>query len=416
MSVFAVWLAWAMPTHAQAPVEPEDSSGVEVSADEAPADGDTSGASGASGAPGSDAPGSDAPGSDALGSDAPGDSSAARDPGRDDGPSAESSPPSRPRVGVMVLAVSPEDAALAEGLGEVLLAAIAGRDALRLVGKEEIQAALGHDDAASLGCLAAPACLGQLGVQLGLGELVAVTLGRREGGFAFDLGRFDPRTGERLAHVFREVDADEVGALADAMLAALSASEEVPPAAAARVVLTVAPHHATVRIDGRVVATSDAIELSPGAHRLVVHADGFVSVERTLELSPGERRDVDVALASNALPPPPATESPRDERRAPWTVIAIASGGLAVGAGALGLGLGVRSQRAVDEGVTRAEALAQVEARRRDARIANVGWVVGSAALATAAVTAVLAWRGRREGVALVPIEGGALASIEVRR
>jgi len=398
VSVFAVWLAWAMPAHAQVPVEPEDSSGVEVSGDEAPAAGDTSGAS-------------DTP----RGSDAPGDSNAARDRGTDD-PRAESSAPSRPRVGVMVLTVSPDNAALAEGLGEVLLAAIAGRDALRLVGKEEIQAALGHDDAASLGCLAAPACLGQLGVQLGLGELVAVTLGRREGGFAFDLGRFDPRTGVRLAHVFREVDADEVGALADAMLAALSASEEAPPVAAARVVLTVAPRHATVRIDGRVVSTSDAIELSPGAHRLEVHADGFVSVERILEVSPGERRDVDVALASSALPPPPATESPLDERRAPWTAIALASGGLAVGSGALALGLGVRSQRTVDEGVTRAEALAQVQARRRDARIANVGWVVGSAALATAAVTAVLAWRGRDEGLALVPIEGGALASFEVRR
>jgi hypothetical protein len=182
------------------------------------------------------------------------------------------------------------------------------------------------------------------------------------------------------------------------------------------VVLTVEPRHATARIDGVVVATSDAIELAPGAHRLEVSADGFVSVERSLELAAGERRDVDVALASIAPPPPPDAPRPVEARRAPWTVIALASGGVAVGAGAFALGLGVRSQREVDEGVTRAEALAQVEDRRRDARIANAGWVVGSAALATAAVTAVLAWRGRREGVALVPIEGGALASFEVRR
>lgn len=395
MLVFAVWLAWAMPARAQAPVEAEGPTHrSDVSAD---------------------APNEASPPGDPSDPSPPGE---ARDPGEATGtdePSSESSAPSRPRVGVMVLAVSPADAALAEGLGEVLLAAIAGRDALRLVGKEEIQAALGHDDAASLGCLAAPACLGQLGVQLGLGELVAVTLGRREGGFAFALGRFDPRTGARLAHVFREVEADEVGALADAMLAALATSEETAAPASARVVLTVEPPHATVRIDGVVVATSDAIELSPGAHRLEVHAEGFVSVERSLELAAGERRDVDVALASIA-PPPPDVRRPVEERRAPWTVIAIASGGVAVGAGALGLGLGLRSQREVDEGVTRAEALAQVEARRRDARIANVGWVVGSVALATAAVTAVLAWRGRHEGVALVPIRGGALASFEVRR
>lgn len=396
--VFAVWLAWAMPARAQAPVEAEGPSHHD--------DSDVS----------SDAPNEANPPGDPSDPSPPGQPRESGDASGTDGPSSESSAPSRPRVGVMVLAVSPEDAALAEGLGEVLLAAIAGRDALRLVGKEEIQAALGHDDAASLGCLAAPACLGQLGVQLGLGELVAVTLGRREGGFAFDLGRFDPRTGVRLAHVFREVDADEVGALADAMLAALATSEETAAPASARVVLTVEPRHATVRIDGVEVATSDAIELSPGAHRLEVRAEGFVSVERSLELAAGERRDVDVALASIAPPPPPDVRAPVEERRAPWTVIAIASGGVAVGAGALALGLGVRSQRDVDEGLTRAEALAQVAARRRDARIANASWVVGSVALATAAVTAVLAWRGRDEGVALVPLEGGALASFEVRR
>lgn len=398
MSVFAVWLAWVMPAHAQAPVEAEGPSHHD--------DSDVS----------ADAPNDPSPPSDPSPPGEPRDPVEPREVSGTDDPNTASSAPSRPRVGVMVLAVSPDDAALAEGLGEVLLAAIAGRDALRLVGKEEIQAALGHDDAASLGCLAAPACLGQLGVQLGLGELVAVTLGRREGGFAFDLGRFDPRTGVRLAHVFREVDADEVGALADAMLAALATSEETVAPASARVVLTVEPPHATVLIDGVAVATSAAIELSPGVHRLEVRAEGFVSVDRSLELAAGERRDVDVALAPIAPPPPPDAQRLVEERRAPWTVIALASGGVAVGAGALALGLGVRSQREVDEGVTRAEALAQVEARRRDARIANVGWVVGSAALATAAVTAVLAWRGRDEGVALVPIEGGALASFEVRR
>ena len=322
-----------MPARAQAPVEAEGPSHHD--------DSDVS----------SDAPNEASPPGDPSDPSPPGQPRESGDASGTDGPSSESSAPSRPRVGVMVLAVSPEDAALAEGLGEVLLAAIAGRDALRLVGKEEIQAALGHDDAASLGCLAA-----------------------------------------------------------------LATSEETAAPASARVVLTVEPRHATVRIDGVEVATSDAIELSPGAHRLEVRAEGFVSVERSLELAAGERRDVDVALASIAPPPPPDGRAPVEERRAPWTVIAIASGGVAVGAGALALGLGVRSQRDVDEGLTRAEALAQVAARRRDARIANASWVVGSVALATAAVTAVLAWRGRDEGVALVPLEGGALASFEVRR
>lgn len=337
-------------------------------------------------------------------------------PAADADAAANTVPAARPRVGVMVLAVATEDAALAEGLGEVLLAAIAGRDSLRLVGKEEIQAALGHDDAASLGCLAAPACLGQLGVQLGLGELVAVTLGRRDGGFAFGLGRFDPRSGQRIAHVFREVDATEVGPLADAMLAALAASEEPSASPSARVVLTIAPSYATVRIDGRVTATDGAIELEPGEHRLEVAAEGFVRVERTFRLAAGERRDVDVALASIAPPPPPAVIAPLEERRTPWTAVAIVSGGIAAASGGLALGLGVRSRRDVDEGITRAEALAQVDARRRDARIANASMAVGSVALAAAAVTGILAWRGRRESVAVTPVEGGAFASLEVRR
>ncbi|MCB9601324.1 MAG: PEGA domain-containing protein [Sandaracinus sp.] len=199
----------------------------------------------------------------------------------------------------MVLAVDPAEATLAEGLGELLLAHMA-HDGVRMVGKEEIQAALGHDDAGSLGCLATPSCLGQLATQLGLEELVAVTFARRGEGFSFDLARFELRSGERRADVHREVAAAEVGSLAEAMVAALETSTEAPTPRPARLTLAVEPSNAHVVLDGVAVEVDGPLSVTAGTHRLRVEAEGYVAVERTLELDEGERRDVDVALACGA--------------------------------------------------------------------------------------------------------------------
>lgn len=315
----------------------------------------------------------------------------------------------------MVLAVDPAEATLAEGLGELLLAHMA-HDGVRMVGKEEIQAALGHDDAGSLGCLATPSCLGQLATQLGLEELVAVTFARRGEGFSFDLARFELRSGERRADVHREVAAAEVGSLAEAMVAALETSTEAPTPRPARLTLAVEPSNAHVVLDGVAVEVDGPLSVTAGTHRLRVEAEGYVAVERTLELDEGERRDVDVALAAVPPPSPPFDPRPVRERPDPFGPVAWVAGGVTVVSAGVALAFGLRSQREVETGVTRAEALSQVSSRRREARIANVGLAVGAVALVGAAVSGVLAWRGRRTRVGLEPLARGAQLSLEVSR
>lgn len=328
--------------------------------------------------------------------------------------SAEVAGGERGRVGVMVLAVDEVDAVLAEGLGELLLAAIAREDRVRLVGKEEIQAALGHDDAASLGCLASPACLGRLGERLGLDQLVAVTLARTDRGFAFDLGRYDPRTGTLRVSTSRLVSGTDGGVLAEAMLSALARSEEPPAPELARLLVRVTPEAAAVSIDDRDAAVDTVIELTAGLHQLRVTSPGFVPVERSLDLVEGELREVDVVLSAQ-----PRSREPPILPPDPFTPVAAAVGGVGVAAGGLTLVFGLRSRREISVGSTRAEAIAHVQARRRDARVANAGLSVGAAALVATVVAGALAWRAgraRRARVSAGPLAGGFVMGVEVRR
>lgn len=314
----------------------------------------------------------------------------------------------------MVLGVDQVDATLAEGLGELLLAAIAREDRVRLVGKEEIQAALGHDDAASLGCLASPACLGRLGERLGLGQLVAVTLARTDRGFAFDLGRYDPRSGALRVSTSHLVSGTDAGVLAEAMLSALARSEEPPASEPARLHVRVTPTMAAVTIDGREAAGDTMTELTAGLHLLRVTSPGFVPVERSLDLVEGELREVDVVLSAPPRSPEPPVLPPD-----PFTPVAGALGGVGVAAGGLTLVFGLRSRREIEAGSTRAEAIAQVQARRRDARVANAGLSVGAAALVATVVTGALAWRAgraRRARVSAGPLARGFVVGVEVRR
>ncbi|MEZ4439079.1 MAG: hypothetical protein R3B72_08320 [Polyangiaceae bacterium] len=65
------------------------------------------------------------------------------------------------------------------------------------------------------------------------------------------------------------------------------------------------PIAAEVKVDGLPVAAKGAIELDPGTHVVQVTADGYVAGAHSLDLTPSERRVLQVALAPLAVPPPP---------------------------------------------------------------------------------------------------------------
>lgn len=293
---------------------------------------------------------------------------------------------------VLVLPVDPADAGTANALTELLIGAVASSDrASSIVGKEELQAQLQQSDEDTLECIGSSACLGRIGIQLGVAEVLAATVARRDGRWLFDLRRLDPRSGESRAHAFREVEG-ELGALADAMLAALSTLDEEPTLTATlRVGVDVSG--AEVSIDGRLLGTYEgtpleAAELAPGPHEVRARAEGHLDWVRTVELEGGDVVRLEAAMRPEpsevplAIPPPPVTGPPSatGTRLSPvlWVGMAVA----VVGAGSA-LGFGLSSRREPAEGVNRAEALAFNDDRKRDARIANgaVGIALGGLGL-----------------------------------
>ena len=71
---------------------------------------------------------------------------------------------------------------LADALTELMIGEIAVRGGVSIVGKEEFQAQLGQTEARSLECIGSAACLGRVGVELQVDEVVAGTVGRTESG------------------------------------------------------------------------------------------------------------------------------------------------------------------------------------------------------------------------------------------
>jgi len=306
-------------------------------------------------------------------------------------PEVEPEPATGRGVLVLVLPVDPADAGTANALTELLIGAVASSDrASSIVGKEELQAQLGQSDESTLECIGSSACLGRIGIQLGVAEVLAATVARRDGRWLFDLHRLDPRSGESEAHAFREVEG-ELGALADAMLAALSTFDEEPTLTATlRVGVDVSG--AEVFIDGEVLGTYEgmpleAAELAPGRHEVRARAEGHRDWVRTVELEGGDVVRLEAAmrpepLEAPVIPPPPIVQPPpaTETRLSPalWAGMAVA----VVGAGSA-LGFGISSRREPAEGVNRAEALAFNDDRKRDARIANgaVGIALGGLGL-----------------------------------
>jgi hypothetical protein len=215
-------------------------------------------------------------------------------------------PAFQPRIAVLMLPIGEVDAATADALGELLIAAVAARgDGIRIVGKEEFQAQLGHGDSGTVECIESAACLGRTGVELGVVEVIAGTISRRTEAdgtlaWAFNLNRLDVRTGEVLGRVFREVRGD-LGALLDAL------EESFPELYARRVqpgrlVVRATAHGAVVELDGALVGTFDGEPVrretvEPGHHVVRVRAPGHREYVREIEIEEAATVMLEAALA-----------------------------------------------------------------------------------------------------------------------
>jgi len=325
----------------------------------------------------------------------------------------------RTRVAVLILATGELDPAMAEGLSEVLIGALAARGGLTIVGQEEFQAQLGQGDERTLACVSSMACLGRVGVQLDVVEVIAGTLAQREERWVFNLNRVDVREGEIVGRVFRET-AGDLGAVADALSAAipeLYAPPEpptpvVPPAPAAppfgTLVLSTPVSGADVVIDDALVGhTANGglrHELQPGEARVRVSAPGYHIWLRTVRVQAGGEVHIAVAL-DDAI----------EESAHPWVFVGGALTAVSLG---IGIGLGVLSQETLlisdtqrmNGEVLRADLVAFYETRRNEAIAADVFFAIAGAAAISTGVALFFPERRRASGaVAIVPTPGGVL-------
>ena len=203
------------------------------------------------------------------------------------------------RVAVLMLATPGVEPELADALTELMIGEIAVRGGVSIVGKEEFQAQLGQTEARSLECIGSAACLGRVGVELQVDEVVAGTVGRTESGWVYNLNRIDIATGELVGRAFERVQG-EVDALAqsvESVLPRIFASRE--PETSLHLLTSV--EGAELYLDGVSVGRSGAdivrlTGLATGSHRLLVQAEGYHPYEREIILRENETMRLEIAL------------------------------------------------------------------------------------------------------------------------
>lgn len=303
--------------------------------------------------------------------------------------------PARDKLAALILKSGEVDQELADNLTEVLIARIGQKQKMAIVGKERLRAQMGQDERRSLECIAQVACLGQIGVQLGVTRIVVGTLGRRGGDYLYNLTLVDIGSGKVENRIF-ELVAGKVDALIGAVQNTADRLFE-PKVEPGAVRVRSAVVGAMVYLDDAFVGSTpvrrDGVE--PGPHRLRVEKEGHRGWANQVEVPAGSTLEITVPLSS--LPA---------RRRWPAALVGV-SGALALGAGVVGIVLGVLSQQAPAGMQTRVEAIADND-RRHNLAVGANALFIGTGALAVIAVGTLIGCRadlfgGERAQARLTP-------------
>ncbi len=307
------------------------------------------------------------------------------------------------RLAALILKTGDVEQDLADNLTEVLIARLGTTKPIgpmELVGKEQLRARMG-DERRALACIEDVACLGHIGVEMGITRIVVGTLGKRGSGYLYNLTLYDIGSGRAENRVF-ELVAGEVDALISAVTATADKlfQPKVEPGA---VRIASATPSALVYLDDAFIGSTpvrrDGIE--PGAHRLRVEKEGHRGWMNQVDVPAGQTLQITVPLS--ALPP---------RRRWPTPFVASTA---AVGAAAevVAVVFATLSQQAPPPGQTRVAALADVDRRQKLAITADALFAGGAALLVTAVAFAI-AYRkdlgGTREGTYAAALPGWARA------
>ncbi len=164
-----------------------------------------------------------------------------------------------------------------------------------------------------------------------------------------------------------------------------------------------ATDEATVKIDGLVRgATPLTIPVTPGPHKVHLSRSGFETANATVDVGPGERKDVELTM--NKLPDehPPIVVTPQvaaqdagpkvSYKKYAWILV-----GVAAGAGAIGAGFGIAESQIHGQAVaadpsmtTRGQVNSKASTGSTYAAIAYTGLGVGGATLLAAAIVFII--------------------------
>jgi hypothetical protein len=287
----------------------------------------------------------------------------------------------RDKLAALILKTGDVDQELADNLTEVLIARIAAKHAgqMALVGKEKLRAQMGGDERRALDCTSQTSCLGQIGVELGVTRIVVGTLGKRGGDYLYNLTLLDIGTGRVENRIF-ELVAGKVDALIGAVQATADRLFEPKVEPGAVRVRSQVPS-AMVYLDDAFLGSTpirrDGIEAGP--HRLRVEKEGHRGWANSIEVPAGSTLEITVPLSS--LPA---------RRRWPTALVAV-TGPLALASGVVGLVFGLLSRQAPTGMQTRVDALADVDARSKQAGAANALFIATGALALTAVITMIAA-------------------------
>jgi hypothetical protein len=159
-----------------------------------------------------------------------------------------------------------------------------------------------------------------------------------------------------------------------------------------------ATDEATVKIDGLVRgATPLTIPVTPGPHKIHLSRAGFETANASVDVGPGERKDVELTMNKlpDEHPPIPAvTEAPKDTGpKASYAKYGWILVGVAAAAGAVGAGFGIAESELHSQAVaadpsmtTRSDVNSKRDTGATYSAIAYTGIGIGGAALLGAAI------------------------------
>jgi PEGA domain len=289
---------------------------------------------------------------------------------------APATPTERPEnIAVLIVGATADDAELADNLTEVVIARVAQRKNVQIVGTVEFRRRLGleSEDRARL-CLEDGACVGTTAVSLGVTRILSGTIGRRGTQYLFALALRSMSTGAIEKRVFRLID----GALPDLIATVQREADDIfvrtPEPARLRVESD--PADARVSIDDAFVGRTPVIsgDLVSGSHRVRVDKDGRFPWASTVDVPAGSNLVINLSPAN--LP-----------RRLAWPTYAV----YATAAGAVvltGVGAMLGTSAEVDPSLANRKEAQQDFERRRQVGLAADVTFVGAAVVAI--VSAVL--------------------------